>query len=60
MMIMIKKQPEQHDSPRYWSHLFFDHLTEKCAFSARGDKQHHKVLYRTGQYYPRQQPQRAR
>ncbi len=49
---MIKKQPNSAIVPGTGPHLFFDHHTKRCAITARGDKQHHKVLNRTGQHDP--------
>ena len=51
---------EERDSARHGSHLFFNNLTQRCTITARGDKQHHKVLYRPRQHHTGQQPECAR
>ena len=48
------------DGARHAAHLFFDHLTQRRTVTARGDKQHHKVLHRPRQHHARQQPERTR
>ena len=45
---------EQGDGSRYRPHLLLDHFPQRGAVTARGDKQHHKVLHRPGQHHARQ------
>ena len=51
---------EQGDGARHAAHLLFDHLAQRRTVTARGDKQHHKVLHRSRQHHARQQPERTR
>ena len=50
----------QRNHPGGWPHLFFDQLTQRATVTARGNKQHHEILYRTGENHPGKQPDHPR
>ena len=54
------KAGNQRDHARYCPHFGFNQLTQRTTIAARGYKQHHIVLNRTGQYHADQNPNHAR